>query len=164
MKRVLSLSAAVLLLSIARAADPPPLQEGLWEIRGQSIANPGNKKTDFVYRLCRNHAYDQAMDALVKHVKDCTTSFDALGGGRFTSASSCSVSGTLIVSKGTYTYESSTSTRSESYATYEPALEGKTDETMIQDQKYLGQCPPGMKPGDRVRADGALQRYRSPSQ
>src|SRR5580700_5192017 len=106
MRKLLLIPAAAALLTVARAADPPPLQEGLWEIRGQSIANPGSKRTEFTYRLCRNHAYDQAMDALVKNQKDCTTSFDSLGGGRYTSSSRCTVSGTVIESKGTYTYQS----------------------------------------------------------
>ena len=160
MRRAVLTVSATLLLTIASAADPPPLHEGLWEIRGQSIDNPGAKRTDFTYRLCRNHAYDKAMDALVKNVKDCTTSFDSLGDGRFTSESRCTLDGTVIVSKGTYTYLSSTSTRSESYATYTPAYRGKTDEGVIQDQSYVGACPAGMQPGDRITVDGTLQRYR----
>jgi hypothetical protein len=160
MRTRLIISAAILVLPVARAADPPQLQEGLWEIRGQSTENPGGKKTDFTYRLCRNHAYDKAMDALVKNVKGCTTKFDSLGGGRFSSASRCTAAGTVIVSTGTYTYESSTSTHSESNASYTPALQGKTDETMIQDQTYLGSCPAGMKPGDRIKPDGVLQPYK----
>ena len=154
-----TVSAATLLLAIASAADPPPLQEGLWEIRGQSIDNPGGKKTAFTYRLCRNHAYDKAMDALVKNVKDCTTSFDSLGDGRYSSSSRCTLDGTVIVSNGTYTYLRSTSTRSESHATYTPAYHGKTDETVIQDQSYVGACPAGMQPGDRITVDGTVQRY-----
>ena len=154
-----TVSATTLLLAIASAADPPPLKEGLWEIRGQSIDNPGSKRTECTYRLCRNHAYDKAMDALVKNVKDCATSFDSLGDGRFTSESRCTLDGTVIVSKGTYTYLSSASTRSESYATYTPAYRGKTDETVIQDQSYVGACPAGMQPGDRITVDGTLQRY-----
>jgi hypothetical protein len=158
MRKIVIISTATLLLTVARAADPPELKEGLWEIRGQRIENPGSKRTDFTYRLCRNHAYDKAMDALVKNVKDCTTAFDSLGGGRYSSESRCTVENTVIVSKGTYTYESSTTTRSESTATYTPALHGKTDETMIQDQNYVGKCPAGMNPGDRVKVDGAAQR------
>jgi hypothetical protein len=141
---------AVVLLSIARAADPPPLQEGLWEISGLSIQNPGGKRTDFKYQLCRNHAYDTAMDALVKNAKGCTTSFDDMGGGQFASSSSCSVEGTQIVSKGTYTYQSMTATRSDSYATYSPPYKGKSDEHIVQEQHYIGACPSGMKPGDRI--------------
>jgi len=157
-KTLLPMTLAILLLSIARAADPPPLKEGLWEISGQSIENQGSKRTDFKYQLCRNHAYDSAMDRVVKNAKGCTTSFDDLGGGHFASSSSCNVDGTLIVSKGTYTYESMTSTRAESDATYAPAYKGKTEEHVVQEQHYLGGCPTGMKPGDRITGS-ALMRY-----
>jgi len=155
---MLMLSSAMLLLPIARAADPPQLKEGLWEIRGQRIENPGNKRTEFTYRLCRSHAYDKAMDDLVKNQKDCTTTFESLGGGRYASSSRCTAAGIVIESKGSYRYESSTSARSESTATYLPALRGKTDETLIQDQNYLGSCPAGMRPGDRIDADAKVQR------
>jgi hypothetical protein len=161
MRKVVTISAVALLLSIARAADPPPLKEGLWEVRGQSIENPGSKRTEFNFQLCRNHAYDSAMDARVKNAQGCTTSFDDLGAGHYASASSCNLDGILIVSKGTYTYEGPTSTRSESYATYSPAYRGKTDERVIQEQRYVGDCPAGMKPGDRI-SGGALQRYKNP--
>ena len=161
MKRLLVMlpAAAALLVPMVHATGPPPLKEGLWEIRGQSGENPGGKKTDFTFRLCRNHAYDQAMNAQVKNVQGCTTSFESIGGGRFTSASRCTLKGTLILSNGTFTYENSTSTRSESHATYVPALRGKTEETVIQDQMYIGECPKGMNPGDRITAGGAVQRY-----
>ncbi len=152
------LSTALILLPIARAAEPPQLKEGLWEIRGQRIENPGNKRTEFTYRLCRSHAYDKAMDDLVKNQKDCTTTFESLGGGRYASSSRCTAPGVVIVSKGTYTYESSTSARSESNATYVPAFHGKTDETLIQDQNYMGRCPAGMHPGDRIDAGSTMQR------
>jgi len=152
-------AAAVCALSIAGAAEPPPLKEGLWEVHGQSVENPGNKKTDFTYRLCRNQAYDKAMDERVKNMKECTTSFESLGDGRFVSASRCTLGATVIESKGTYTYESSISTRSESFAKYDPPYHGTTDQSMVQDQRYVGACPAGMQPGDRIMANGALQHY-----
>lgn len=148
---------ALLLWSIAQAADPPPLKEGLWEISGESIVDPGGKRTEFKYQLCRNHAYDNAMDALARNAEGCTTSFEDLGGGRFASASSCTIDGTLIVSKGSYTYESMTATHSESFATYSPAYHGKTDERVVQDQRYVGACPAGMKPGDRISGKAVLR-------
>jgi hypothetical protein len=159
MKKSLMIVAAALLLPMARAADPPPLQEGLWEVHGRSVENPGGKTMTFSYRLCRNHAFDSAMDAQVKNAKECKTSFDDLGGGQFASASSCTVGGRVIVSKGTYTYESTTSTRAESHATYSPAFNGKTEEVLVQEQKYVGSCPAGMNPGDRIMEDGSLRRF-----
>jgi hypothetical protein len=159
MKQRVTIMAAVLALSVARAADPPPLQEGLWEVHGRAIEGPSGKTTTFTYRLCRNHAFDAAEDAQVKNVRECNTSFDDLGGGKFASASSCNVGGRVIVSKGTYAYESATSTRSESHAIYTPPFNGKSEETLVQDQHFVGPCPAGMNPGDRIMADGSVQRY-----
>jgi hypothetical protein len=159
MNKVLVLSTAVLAGALAQAADPPPLKEGLWEIHGHSVENPGGRETDFTYRLCRNHQFDDAMNAQAKNAKECNTSFDDLGGGKYASSSTCLVPGTAIVSKGTYTYESSTAARSESHATYTPAFHGKSEETITEDQKYVGRCPSNMKPGDRILSDGTLQRF-----
>jgi hypothetical protein len=143
---------------VARAAGPPRLQEGLWEIRVQSTENPGGKSTEYSFKLCRDHAFDRQTDDLVKNNKNCTTQLQSLGGDRFSAASRCTVSGILIVSKGLSIYQKNTSVHSESAATYSPPLYGKTDETMIQDQRFLGNCPAGMKPGERILADGSLVR------
>jgi hypothetical protein len=142
--------------AVARAASPPQLQQGLWEIRVQSTENPGAKKTEYAFRLCRDHAYDKETDDLVKNNKNCTTKLQSLGGDRFTAASRCTLSGIVIVSQGLSVYQSGGSVHSESAATYTPPLYGKTDETMIEDQHYLGSCPAGMKPGDRLMADGSI--------
>jgi len=159
MSKASTLITGVLLLSVAHAADPPPLQEGLWEVRGRSVENPGARVTNFSYRLCRNHAFDSAMDAQVKNAKECSTSFDDLGSGKFAAASSCTLGGRVIVSKGTYTYDSATLTHAESHATYTPAFNGKTEETLLQEQRYIGECPAGINPGDRIMSDGTVQRY-----
>ncbi len=140
----------------ARAARPPQLQEGLWEVRVQSTENPGAKKTEYSFKLCRNHAYDREMDDLVKNNKSCTTQLQKLAGDRFSAASRCTVSGIVIDSKGLSVYQGNSSIHSESAATYTPPLYGKSDETMIQDQQYVGACPAGMKPGDRLLADGRV--------
>jgi hypothetical protein len=138
----------VLLLtaSIAAAAEPPPLHEGLWEIRTQTTANPGNRKDEGTYQLCRDHAFDKAADALARNTKGFTVSFQSEGGGKYSMASRGTMGGTVITTKGTALYQGGTSVHSESHTTYSPALDGRTDETTIQDQKYLDRCPDGMKP------------------
>ena len=140
----------------ARAANPPQLREGLWEIQIRGTENPGAKKTEYSFRLCRDHAYDKETDNLVKNNKNCKTKLDSLGGDRFSASSRCSVSGVIIVSQGVSAYQGGDTVHSESTATYTPPLYGKSDETMIQDQRYLGSCPAGMKPGDRMMADGSI--------
>jgi hypothetical protein len=160
MKRILMAGLGLLLFSLAHATDPPALKEGLWQVHGQIIENPGAKRTEFTYRLCRNHAYDKAMDDQMRNVKGCRTSFDDRGHGSFVSSSRCTLDNHVVIdSKGTTTYESDTSTRSESRATYSPAYRGRSEEVLIEDQHYLGACPAGMQPGDRAMQDGSLQRY-----
>jgi hypothetical protein len=156
-RRVCAAAALLLPILIARAADPPEVQEGLWEIHSQSIENPGNKKTEFTHRLCRDHAFDRAAIDLARNMKDCTTNITNDGANKFSADSRCTVAGTAIVSKGIATYQGTTSSHSETHTTYTPALNGKTDEVMIQDQKYVGSCPAGMKPGDQMGADGTVQ-------
>jgi hypothetical protein len=142
----------------ARAAHPPQLQEGLWQIQVQSTENPGGKKTEYAFRLCRDHAFDKETDDQVKNNKSCTTKLQSLGGGKFSAASRCTVSDIVIVSQGLSVYQGTGSVHSESAATYTPPLYGKSDEKMIEDQRYLGTCPAGMKAGDRMMADGSIVR------
>ena len=64
MKKILASAAAALVLPIANAANPPEMKEGLWTIHTQSIDNPGNKKSEGTYSLCRSHAYDLAIQGV----------------------------------------------------------------------------------------------------
>jgi hypothetical protein len=158
-RRFCTVAAILLPVMAVSAAEPPQVQEGLWQIHTQGIENPGNKKTDFTHKLCRDHAYDKAALAMVKNMKGCTSAIESLGGGKFSADSRCTIGGTAVVSKGIATYQSSTSTHSETHTTYTPAFAGKTDEVLIQDQKYVGSCPANMKPGDQMGDDGTIQHH-----
>ncbi|MDB6083164.1 MAG: hypothetical protein JWN43_1045 [Gammaproteobacteria bacterium] len=150
-------TAMLLPLAMVLAADPPKLKEGLWLIRGQSIENPGDKHTEFTYRLCRDHAYDKSVNAQLKNVKGCNTALKSLGNGKFSSASTCAVRGITVISNGLSMYAGDSSAHFETHATYSPAYNGKAEETMTQDQEYVGKCPLGMKPGDRLYPDGLIR-------
>jgi hypothetical protein len=141
------------------ASGPPKLKEGLWEIRGQRVENPGNKHSDFNYKLCRDHALDRAADAMLRNAKDCNTVLKKLGDGKYSSASTCQVAGVTIVSTGTSSYRGDESIHADTHAAYTPALNGKTEETLTEDQQYIGKCPAAMKPGDRLNPDGILWRH-----
>jgi hypothetical protein len=150
---------AALLLLAACSSDPPKLREGLWEIRAQTLEKPGDKKTEVAYKLCRDHAYDQTAVKVLKQVKGCTTVLKTLGENKFASASNCTVNGITIISNGVTTFRSPEATHSETQAKYVPAFNGKTDETMTQDQQYLGACPPTMKVGDTLSAEGFIRHH-----
>jgi hypothetical protein len=150
---------ASLLLSVAVAGDPPKLKEGLWEVHVQSEEKPSGAKTDVTYQLCRDHAYDKTADELLKNLPGCTTVIKDAGKGKFTSASNCVVNGTTVISSGLTVFTSKTATHSETEARYLPPFKGKTEETMVQDQQYVGGCPNGTKPGDTISADGFIRHH-----
>jgi hypothetical protein len=143
-------------IGTADAVDHPPVKEGLWQIRTQIIDNPGNKTTDSTIMLCRDHDYDKAAEASGKSVKGCTTTNESFTAGAYSAEMRCEIGSNVLVSKGVVTFKGDAATHSETHVTYTPALFGKTDETMIQDQTYLGDCPAGMNPGDRKSQDGTI--------
>ncbi len=167
MKRmIISTSGIVMLalgaaLGVAMAADEPALKEGLWSVHTQMTSNPGNKKTDGSYMLCRNHAFDQAVRVVAKAQKSCTMSTKTLAPGKFSNTSHCSVSGTTIDSNGVTTYTGDTATHSESSSVYTPALSGLTNMALVMDQTYIGNCPAGLRPGDRKNPDGTIAHLAS---
>lgn len=148
--------AVVCLVGFAAALDLPPMREGLWSIRTQTVDNPGNVKSDFTQKICRNHAYDQAAQAKARNMPGCKVLNENLSGHTYTVEMECKIAGSVIHSKGVTTRTADDTTRSETHATYAPALNGVSESTMIMDQKYLGSCPSGMQPGDIIRPDGTI--------
>jgi hypothetical protein len=49
-----------------------------------------------------------------------------------------------------------TAVHGETHSTFDPPSFGRTDTTMIMDQKYVGACPAGMEPGDTMDSDGKV--------
>jgi hypothetical protein len=144
------------LVGLALAVEPPPMKEGLWSVRTQMTNQPGNAKTDFTFKLCRSHAYDQHALELAKNNKGCKLVSENFTGGTYTLDSECNMGGTVLKSKTTTTFQGDTASHSETHGTYTPAFQGMTGSTIIQDQKYLGACPAGVGPGDRINADGSI--------
>ena len=142
-------------LGTANAVDSPEVKEGLWSIQRHTIDNPGNKTSDSKSTICRNHAYDQYALSLAKNMKGCTTS-QSFQGGKYSSKGHCTIGATVVDSQGTVTYQGDTSAHSETHATYNPAMGGISETTMIVDQKYVGYCPAGAQPGDMTTADGRV--------
>jgi Protein of unknown function (DUF3617) len=143
-------------IPMANVGDPPGVREGLWAVRTQSTDNPGDRRSGGIYTLCRNHAFDQAVQALAKKMKGCTKISDGARGNRYSSEMHCVIGGTAIASKGTTTFQGDTAFHSETHATYTPAMNGKSESTMLIDQRYLGSCPVGTLAGDRTDADGRI--------
>jgi hypothetical protein len=158
MKKIMGFAAALLLLTstVVNAVDPPIMKEGLWSIRNQSVNNPGDKKSDHTSTVCRSHAYDQHALQDEKAMKGCKTISESLQGSEYSIHTHCVVAGTEIDSKSTVTFKGDTVAHSESHATYNPAMGGISEMTLIQDQKFVGNCPAGVQPGDITQPDGTV--------
>ncbi len=146
-------------LAAARAGDPPKLKEGLWEVYVHSEEQPAGTQANITYQVCRDHAYDKKADEILKNLPGCTTIVKDEGKGKFSSASTCVVNGTTVISTGVTLFTSKTATHSETDAKYLPPFNGKTEETMVQDQRYIGNCPGGVKPGDTISPDGFIRHH-----
>lgn len=153
-KRLLvSIAALLLPMLAARAVDLPEVREGLWEAHMQTIDKATNKKDENGFKICRSNATEKKAYDAMKAMKQCSYEIQNLGGGKYASTSRCTVGGSVIESNSTFQVTSTTS-HSETHTTYTPALYGKSDELTVQDQKYLGDCPAGTKPGQIIKAGG----------
>ena len=144
------------LIGSAYALDDPPIKEGYWSVHQVTVDQPGNKTIDGKYFICRNHAYDAYVETL-KNVPGCVAKSKSVQGNKHFTEMSCAVAGTNIDTKSTLTYNSDTSIHSETNATYTPLFMGHASEKMTMDFAYVGSCPAGIQPGDRVDQTGAVR-------
>ena len=159
MRNVWSRAAWALWLPVGavHAAELPLTQEGLWDVHIRTTIAPKKTLTVTNYRLCRDHASERAANVLFQNVRGCSVATTATGGGRFAVQTRCATPASVILTRATLTYHGATARHAESKTTYTPPIEGKTQATSVEDQKFVGACPADMKPGDRRAADGTLQ-------
>ncbi len=148
--------AAMLHWRTVQAAEPPPLKEGLWSIHNRQIDTPSNKKTEFTSTLCRSHASDRHAREEANTGKACTTVNESLHANEYTIVSRCKIEGSIVESKSTTLFQGN-AIHTDEHVTYRPALNGITESTLVQEQKYLGKCPAGAEPGDVMLPNGTVQ-------
>jgi hypothetical protein len=162
-KTLLAGAACLLLLGVVDAAeltDVPTLKEGLWKIHSVNTS-AGQPPMDTTTSLCRNHAYDQEVEALSqKAMVDCSILSDVKLAGKRTMTVSCKVKGSIVTTKSVISHSGDNYYRSETQATYTPPLYGMSSDSRVQEQTYVGACPAGMSPGDRMLANGEIQHHR----
>jgi hypothetical protein len=155
----LYLAASAILLSFTNihAADTHPLKEGLWSVRLVTTSNSDNKTDIKTFTLCRSHAFDDQAEARKGTLKSCTKVFDITEGNKHTTEMKCVIGESAILTKAVVTVLDSSHTHSEAFATFTPVFEGQNGSLTVEDQKYKGPCPVGVKPGDETLADGTVR-------
>lgn len=159
-----SLSAAAFLLLVAAPyaisappAEFPQMKEGLWSIHMVTTTNPGNKVVDGTEKLCRNHAYDEYAHSLSAKQVGCTVIKDGDVAGTWTMESDCKVGTSVIHSNATIRAIDANNVHSETHSTFTPPAYGSAETTMVQDQKFVGECPAGIAPGDMTMGNGMVR-------
>jgi hypothetical protein len=150
----------VLLLTVALAyAADPVLKEGLWSITTEITTQPGDKTPAGTRSICRDHAYDASMQAAEKNRDTaCKVAKDESTATKREFEADCKIGGTTAHIKRTVTFAGDGAAHSEMTTAYNPPLRGINTMTVAMDQKYIGSCPAGMKPGDFKNADGSITR------
>jgi hypothetical protein len=158
MSKPLACCAALLLFSVgtAHAIEYPDIQDGLWQRHWTSVSDPGAKKSDNVTTICHSREDTKKALALARNMKGCTPLSENLVGGKYTAEMQCVIGTTKLTSKST-TLFASAAVHSESVTTYDPPMGGMSKQSDVIDEKFVGPCPAGMKPGDQIADDGTIR-------
>ena len=140
----------------ALAVDYPDVNEGLWQRHWTTVKDPGEKKSDATQSVCRSRALSRQSFEEAHKIPGCTYVKEALLGSMYTAEIRCELSTIRLVTHSTALIKD-TAVHTESVTTYEPAMSGVATESDTVDEKFLGPCPAGMKPGDRMTAEGTIQ-------
>ena len=154
--RTLLMNAAIAaaLIGNVRAADiePPFAKDGLWEATTSHTMM--GKTTQATVKLCQNRESQQKereFSAQMRQKDQCSRTTTQTAPGTFVIESKCT-SGPRAgsSSKTTMTFQGDSAYHMDMHMTTSSGVEN----TMVIDGKYVGACPPDMKPGDTVMGNG----------
>ena len=151
--KMLLLTGAFLMLVGAISEDKPPvLREGLWSVRTDFTEHPSGMHSVIMTSYCRNHNQEEQ----TKTKQPCKTLSETYSAGTHYKETECSsgAGGTVVRMKFTTTGDSFAHV--ETRMLFNSPSAGRTDSVAIVDQKYVGVCPTGIKPGDILDADGKV--------
>ncbi|HTV96365.1 MAG TPA: DUF3617 family protein [Steroidobacteraceae bacterium] len=153
MRIILMMGAVIGAAAIAGADEvqPPLVKEGLWEASSQHTMFGRTMHTSM--KICQTHETqrkEREFAAGIRKQNQCTSQSSQPAPGVYVSESRCAsgpAAGT--VTRSTTTFQGDGSYRSEIHMT----IAGKENVTILE-AKYVGPCPPDMKPGDTLMPDG----------
>jgi hypothetical protein len=156
MKTLLILNAAIAAAVIgsvrADEIQPPFTKDGLWQ--ATTSHTMAGKTTQMTLKMCQNHDTQQKerdMSLQLRQKDQCAHTSTQAGPGVYVSEKKCTTGPNAGSStKVTMTFQGDTAYRVDVHITSSTGAES----AMSVDGKYLGSCPPDMKPGDMVTPDG----------
>jgi hypothetical protein len=156
MKTLLILNAAIAaaLIGSVRADEiqPPFTKDGLWQ--ATTAHTTAGKTSQMSLKICQNRdtqQKDRDLSLQVRQKDQCAHTTTLAGPGVYVTEKKCTTGPNAGSStKATMTFQGDTAYRLDMHMTNSAGAES----AMIVDAKYLGPCPPDMKPGDTLLPDG----------
>jgi hypothetical protein len=152
--------------------DMPKRKSGLWEmtVHPAGAPAPGATAKQCVDQKSDDVMRNQAREAKAQLDKDCSKQDwkQVSGGWEFESV--CTFAGTKHTTKGTLTGSMDSGYKMVMDAQYDPPMNGIATNHMEMEAKWIGACPPDMRPGDMIMPSGArvnveeLKNMRRPPQ
>jgi len=139
--------------------DLPKRKPGLWEM---STASAESKGAPAMSKVCIDATTDRELMNFGLGVTNqlCSKREIKVTGGVATINMVCTVGDSQATSHSTITYTGNTAYRAEVRAHFEPPFMGRSDSTTTQQAKWIGACPPDMRPGDLVTGNGVKINLR----
>lgn len=157
MKTVVAVAALAFVSTLARGDTLPQRKEGLWELVSTT---PDSKRPPMTQRICLDRETDALLNkmGLMVGKQVCSKSEFHVSGNRVTTRAVCDLGASQLTSEGVITYSGDSSFRNEIHGRFQPAMAGVSETHTVQEGKWVGACPAGMKPGDLVMTPGASGR------
>jgi hypothetical protein len=157
MKAIAPFAALAVVSTLAHSDTLPLRKEGLWELVSTT---PDSKRPPRTQRVCLDRETDALLNTMGVTVgkQVCSKNDVHVSGNRVTIHSVCDFGGSQLTSEGVITYSGDSSFRNEVHGHFQPAMAGVSETHTVQEGKWLGACPAGMKPGDLVTTVGASGR------
>jgi hypothetical protein len=153
MKKTILLAAAVLAAGAAAADQLPHRKPGLWQITNSM---PSGKMPPMSSKLCIDARTEEAMMSMGQAAskKMCSRRTLKMEGKVATMDSTCKFGRSTTTTHSTITFSGDAAYRTETHVRYSPPVHRRAESVMTQDARWMGPCPPDMKPGDMIGPNG----------
>jgi len=137
----------------AGLADLPKRKPGLWEL---SVVAASGQQTQVTGRMCLDAATDAALTNFGVGLSNqvCSKRDVRVTGSVATIDAVCKIGDSVQTLHSKITFTGNTAYRAEVRVHSDPPFMGRSDTTTTQIGKWTGSCPPEMKPGDLMMANG----------
>jgi Protein of unknown function (DUF3617) len=152
---ILNAAIAAAVIGSVRADDiqPPFTKEGLWQ--ASTSHTMAGKTTQMTMKVCQNRETqqkDRDLSLQLRQKDQCTHTTTLASPGVYVTEKKCTAGPNAgSATKATMTFQGDTAYRVDMHMTSSAGAES----AMTIDAKYLGPCPPDMKPGDAILPNGS---------